>query len=63
VAQGSRGAGEQGSASRFRDAWIQINPIRIILFDELNLPSAIPFLQTLFVPNRRLDFAMLFEVD
>jgi hypothetical protein len=47
---------------RLSNLWIQIIPIWIELFDELNFPGPIPFLQTLFAQDRGLNIAILFEV-
>src|SRR5215813_5381400 len=47
---------------RLRNSWIEIIPVWIVLFDELDLPGSIPFLETFFAENRLFDAVILFEV-
>jgi hypothetical protein len=47
---------------RSRNPRIKIIPIWIVLLDELDLPRAIPFLQSLLAENCLLDVVELFEI-
>src|SRR6185312_14103507 len=42
---------------------IQVIPIRIVLFDQLNLPGACPFLKPLFTANRVFRIVVLLEMN
>ena len=41
--------------------WPQVIPVRVLLFDELQLPSAVPFLDLLFASNRSSHVFVRFE--
>jgi hypothetical protein len=50
------------SELRSRNPRIKIIPVWIVLLDKLNLPRAIPFLETLFTKDCLLDVIKLLEV-
>src|SRR6476661_2068237 len=45
------------------DSFVEIVPIRISLFNQLQLPSALPFLEACLAINRVTDLAELLEMD
>src|SRR5258705_2674954 len=53
----------RGLSATSRNLRIEINPVRIILFDQRNLPSPRPFLQALFAMDRLFDLVEALEID